>query len=212
MGNRVLLTGDVLSVSGDSMKLRTIAYTKKNDQVQEWPQIHTVVLNGAKVTEGAKIQMIGKLDIFDKITKVSMDPASVQKVAKKATDPKTGYPLYKNIAELKGRLAGEFQFFPRDAIAKKPPMAGFLVAVKDVVSGLDKLFKGVCFDHMAVAWDRVATPNSEITLGGRIRHREYDENGETKTILEVVGNKAVSKLSPAEVVDEFADYTPSEGF
>jgi hypothetical protein len=212
MGNKVLLAGDVLSVSGDTAVVRTIAFTRKNDQVQEWPQVHKVVLNGAKITEGTKVQLIGKLDVFDKITMVSCDPASPTKIKKSQKDPQTGFPFYKNIVEITGRLAGEFQYFPRDPIAKKPPMAGFLVAVQVAATGLEKLFKGVVFDHLAVAWERVATPNSKIVLGGRIRHREYLENGETKTILEVVGNKAMSKLVPEEVVDEFANYTPSEGF
>jgi hypothetical protein len=196
--------------------MRTIAYTRKTidgaETVQEWPQVHKIKLNGAKVREGAKMAIVGKLDVFDKITMISCDPASPKKIAKKAVDEKTGFPFYKNVVEISGRLAGEYQFFPRDPIAKKPPMAGFLVAVKDAVSGLEKLFKGVAFDHMAVAWERAATPNSKIKLGGRIRHREYQDQGETKTILEIVGNRSMSSLVPEEVVDEFADYTPSEGF
>ena len=212
MVKNVLLAGEILRVSDYTCILRTIDYTKKNDQVQEWPQVHKVILNGAKVTEGTKMQIIGKLDVFDKITMISCDPASPSKIKKTAKDPQTGFPFYKNIVEITGRLAGEYQFFPRDPIAKKPPMAGFLIAVKDAVSGLEKLFKGVAFDHLAVAWERVATPNSKIVLGGRIRHREYEDQGEVKTILEVVGNKAMSKLTPEVVVDEFEGYTPSEGF
>jgi len=216
MGNKVMLAGDVLSVTDDQCVMRTVAYTRKTvngeEAVQEWPQVHKIVLNGAKITEGTKMQIIGKLDVFDKITMISCDPASPSKIAKTAKDPQTGHPFYKNIVEISGRLAGEYQYFPRDPIAKKPPMAGFLVAVKDAVSGMEKLFKGVAFDHLAVAWERVATPNSKITLGGRIRHREYEDAGEIKTILEVVGNKAMSTLVPEEVVDEFASYKPSKGF
>jgi len=202
MSNLVKLAGDVLSVDKDECKFRTIAYTNKNDEVQSWPQIHTVMLNGAKVTEGLKYELVGRLDVFNKITKVSADPKAWKKLKKNAE--------YLNIVEIIGRLAGEFKFFPRDTIAKKPPMAGFLVAVKDMKSEVEKLFKGVCFDSMAITWDRMITPNSSITLKGRIRHREYQEDGQTKSMLEVVGNKALSELRPAEVKDEFDGYVASD--
>lgn len=206
--NLVKLIGDVIAVAGerigkivvgdDECVLETVAQLNSGTFTQQ----HLIVLNGAKVDKGKRYAMIGKLAIFDKLTKVSADPAAWKIVPKKTAS--------KNVCLLSGRLAGEFNYFPPDPINKRKAMAGFLLAVKDARSEVESLFKGVLFQAMATAWDRVASPNSPVTLNGRIRYREYDV--EKPDMLEIIGMKAGSSIQKAEVENEFADYTPSEGF
>lgn len=196
MSNLVHLVGDVLAVQGDEARLETVAELNSGT----FAQVHTVVLNGAKVQAGNRYSVFGRLDIFDKLTKISADPQSWKKVPKKTPS--------ENMVEIAGRLAGEMNYFPPDPVAQKVAMAGFLVAVKDAKAGIEKLFKGVVFKAMATAWDRVATPNAEIVLRGRIRHREYDPS--KPPMLEIIGMKAGSSIKPGNIENPFGDYVPSD--
>lgn len=200
--NVVKMCGDVLEVSEDVMKLKTIERTFNGNEYEE---IHTVYCDNHGQKKGDRVKFFGSL----KTIKSNLGPQTIIDADKTTLAKATKKEKSCNVAKIVGKAPQTFQFFPR--AEGKMAFGNLLLLTGEETDGA-QFHRGVFFGQIAHYFSRMCNRNSIVQMIGRIRNREYvDNDGESRTMLEVIVDPDQTKvLKRGKVVDEFADYNAKD--
>jgi hypothetical protein len=192
--NACILTGDVVEVNGDSMKLKTIE-VRQNGSYDSFHTIRTdpAALKGIKV--GHKVTLKGRLNRTNEkfSAHIAADPSTIAKVAKSAP--------YQNLAVVTGTV-------PFTA-HEMPAAMGSGSFINLAIEFMGQIYNGVAFRTMATMYSRVWEKGAQAQLKGRLRERSFvDRNGDEMTSLEIIAEDARQTyiIRRATDNDPFGDY------
>jgi hypothetical protein len=191
--NGVRLIGTVQTVVENRALIETVNVSSDG---KEYAELHVVEGDFAKL-EGKKVNVIGQLSTVD--TEEGRRETIVQ--AQVVTKAKKG-EIDQNIAKFVGNAARGFQYFPRTADGK---MAFGNLLLVNGPQETPQFVQTKAFGHLANSLNRGATRGSTVQVVGPIRYREYEQDGEARTALEIVAQPDLTKvLKVAKVEDPFA--------
>jgi hypothetical protein len=191
--NGVRLIGTVKTVVENKALIETV---NVGSDGQEYSEIHVVEGDFSKF-EGKRVNIIGRLATVD--TEDGRRETIIQ--AQVITKAKKGEPD-QNIAKFVGNAARSFQYFPRTADGK---MAFGNLLLVNGPEDKPQFVATKAFGHLANSLNRGAVRGSKVQVVGPIRYREYEQDGESRTALEIVAQPDLTKvLKVAKVEDPFA--------
>ncbi len=192
--NGVRLIGDVQTVVANRALVKTSNVASDGT---EYSELHVVEGDFGKF-EGKKVNIIGKLatvDVEDEGRRETIIQAQVVAKAKKGE-------MDQNIAKFVGNAARGFQYFPRTADGK---MAFGNLLLVNGPQDSPQFVQTKAFGHLANSLNRGAVRGSTVQVVGPIRYREYEQDGEARTALEIVAQPDLTKvLKVAKIEDPFA--------
>ena len=194
--NAVKLVGDVVSIEGTAVKLRTIQ-TRPSGSYED---IHVLEIPSQELCNGLKPKQ--KLELFGRLERAD-EPFSTSIVADIATVKKVGKSAgYENVACIVGTV-------PFTATLRPPTADGKMGLANLAIETGGKIFNGTAFRALAIVFGTVWTKGSVAQLMGRLRRREFiDANGDERASVEIVAEdqNETRVLKAAVVADPFGDY------
>jgi hypothetical protein len=191
METTVKMIGQVKKSNKEELILETIGVGKGGEQ---YPEVYYMRHDLPEPPKpGESIQIIGKTayDGEDGTVWIQIDTCT----------PVTSNTPHINLARAEGEAVGIFQYFE-----KSDGKMGFGNGL--IKTGDKKWQRGVAFGFLAHKLAKVFKAGAIIRMTGRLRHQQYDKNGTTKEMYEIILDaahtevlKAASNVNPYDFID-----------
>lgn len=176
----VKLIGEILESNKDEMLLETIGIGKGGEEYIDEHYLRHDLPEPPKA--GEWVEIIGHTEYDPEDGTVWIEVKTCKPVV--STTPSV------NLARAEGEAVGVFQFFEKNE--GKMSFGNGLIRM-----GSNRWQRGVAFGYLAHKLSKSFMAGAVVRLAGRLRKQEYEKNGETREMYEIVLDPAHTKILKA---------------